>query len=132
MSHTPRAQDVARFVGARLRARRVEIGLSQQALAALLRVSTQQIHKYETGASRLVSERLFALSAALDVDIGYFFDGLMGGDRRPHPEQRVVLDLVRAFRRIGCAKRKQYLLRLARILSEDGLESNPTAVSVAG
>ena len=52
MLHTPRAQDLARYVGARLRARRVEVGLSQQAFAALLRVSTQQIHKYETGASR--------------------------------------------------------------------------------
>ena len=128
MSHTPRPQDVARYVGARLRARRVELGLTQQALAALLRVSTQQIHKYETGASRLVSERLFAVSSILDVEVGYFFDGLANGGHQPHPEQRVVLDLVRTFRTITCTKRKQALLLLARIFSEDGLESSPTAV----
>ena len=97
MSRNPRAQDVARFVGARMRQRRIDLGLSQQGLAMLLGVTYQQIHKYETGASRLVSERLFALASALDVEIGYFFEGLAPGGSQPHPEQRVVLGLVREF-----------------------------------
>ena len=128
MSNTPRAQDVARHTGARLRTRRIELGLSQQGLADLLNVTYQQIHKYETGASRLVSERLFALASALDVDIGYFFEGLDTGTHRPNHEQRVVLGLVRSFRTITCAKRKDALLLLARILSETGPESNPMAI----
>ena len=65
MSYPPRAQDVARHTGARLRQRRIELGLSQQGLADLINVTYQQIHKYEAGASRLVSERLFALAGAL-------------------------------------------------------------------
>ena len=94
----------------------------------LLSVTYQQIHKYETGTSRLVSERLFALASILDVEIGYFFDGLAPGGCQPHPEQRVVLGLVRSFRAITCAKRKDALLLLARIFSETGPESNPMAI----
>ena len=76
----------------------------------------------------LETERLFALASALDVEIGYFFDGLVPGGCQPHPEQRVVLGLVRDFRAITCAKRKEALLLLARILSETGPESNPLAI----
>ena len=128
MSSNPRAQDVARFVGARMRQRRIELGLSQQGLAMLLGVTYQQIHKYETGVSRLASVRLFALAVALDVDIGYFFEGLGAGSSEPNQEQRVILDLVRDFRAITCAKRKEVLLLLARTLSETGPESNPLAI----
>ena len=67
---------MARFVGGRLRQRRIELGLSQQGLAMLLSVTYQQVHKYDSGASQLVSVRLFPLARALDVEIGYFFRGL--------------------------------------------------------
>ena len=127
MSSNPSAQDVARFVGARMRQRRIELGLSQQGLAMLLGVTYQQIHKYETGVSQLASVRLFALAVALDVDIGYFFEGL-GAGSEPNQGQRVILDLVRDFRAITCAKRKEALLLLARTLSETGPESNPLAI----
>jgi transcriptional regulator with XRE-family HTH domain len=63
-------------LGQKLRARRIEIGLSQERLADLLGVTFQQVQKYEKGVNRIAASRLFHISAALDVPVGYFFEGL--------------------------------------------------------
>ncbi len=44
-----RAQDVDRHVGARMRERRIMLGLTQSQLAELIGVTYQQAHKYEKG-----------------------------------------------------------------------------------
>ena len=58
-------------------------------MAELIEVTYQQAHKYEKGANRIASGRLFTIAQALDVDVGYFFDG-MDGQRsfEPTPQQR--------------------------------------------
>ena len=61
-------------VGARLRARRTLLGMSQTALGVALGISFQQLQKYEAGSNRTSASRLYELSKLLDVDIGYFFD----------------------------------------------------------
>ncbi|MEM1306843.1 MAG: helix-turn-helix transcriptional regulator [Pseudomonadota bacterium] len=65
--------EVDRGVGARLRHRRVELGLSQFQVAEQAGVSFQQIQKYEKGANRIGASRLFALGEALGVTVDYFF-----------------------------------------------------------
>lgn len=67
---------VDREIGARVRARRLEIGMSQERLAELLGVTFQQVQKYEKGANRIAAGRLFDLSSALDMPISRFFEGL--------------------------------------------------------
>lgn len=67
-------RDVDFFIGARLRLRRREHGLSQGALGEALAVTFQQIQKYEIGISRVSAGTLYEISKALDVPIGYFFD----------------------------------------------------------
>ena len=71
----PRAQDIDRHVGARLRQRRIMNGLTQQQMADLIGVTYQQAHKYETGLNRIAAGRLYVIAHVLGVDIGYFFDG---------------------------------------------------------
>jgi transcriptional regulator with XRE-family HTH domain len=61
-------------VGARLRARRTLLGLSQTALGDAIGISFQQLQKYEAGSNRTSASRLYELSKILDVDISYFFD----------------------------------------------------------
>ncbi len=61
-------------VGARLRARRTLLGLSQTALSDAMEISFQQLQKYETGGNRISASRLYEISKLLEVDIGYFFD----------------------------------------------------------
>jgi len=56
--------------------RRRSLGLTQQQLASVIGVAFQQIQKYECGASRLSTSRLWSISNALQVDVSYFFEGL--------------------------------------------------------
>ena len=48
-----RAQDVDRYVGMRMRERRIMLGLTQQQMAELIGVTYQQAHKYEKGINRI-------------------------------------------------------------------------------
>lgn len=63
-------------LGKRLRSRRRLLGLSQEKLGGMVGVRFQQIQKYESGANRISAARLWQLSEALEVPIGYFYDGL--------------------------------------------------------
>ena len=66
------------YVGARIRMRRQEIDISQQALAAGIGVTFQQVQKYERGGNRISASMLVRVSNTLDVPPGYFFDGAPG------------------------------------------------------
>ena len=61
-------------IGMRLNARRRLIGLTQKQLAASCGVSPQQIHRWECGSNGIYAAQLLALSRALTVTTGYFFD----------------------------------------------------------
>src|ERR1700759_4487854 len=63
-------------VGSRVRLRRTLLGLSQERLAEAIGLTFQQVQKYERGANRVGSSRLFDLSRVLDVPIAYFFDDM--------------------------------------------------------
>jgi transcriptional regulator with XRE-family HTH domain len=91
-----RAQDVDRHVGARMRERRMMLGLTQNQLAELIGVTYQQAHKYEKGINRIASGRLYDIAQALGVDVDYFFQG-MGSDEasKATPVQRMLLELAR-------------------------------------
>ena len=67
---------VDKFVGHKLRARRIIMGLSQAYVADKLGLVFQQIQKYEKGTNRIGASRLYNLALILEVKINYFFDGL--------------------------------------------------------
>jgi transcriptional regulator with XRE-family HTH domain len=114
----PRAQDIDRHIGARLRQRRVMNGLTQQQLADLIGVTYQQAHKYESGSNRIAAGRLYVIAQVLGVDVGFFFEGLQSDPRSaPTLQQRVFLDLARNFRNIRTRKHQEAICSLARILA---------------
>jgi transcriptional regulator with XRE-family HTH domain len=91
---TGRTQDVDRHVGARVRERRIMLGLTQQQLADLIGVTYQQAHKYERGINRVSAGRLYEIAQVLSVPVGYFFDGLQDqGARAVSPRERVMPQL---------------------------------------
>jgi transcriptional regulator with XRE-family HTH domain len=93
-----RARDIDHHIAARLRQRRIVLGLTQQRLAEMLGITYQQAHKYETGANRISVGRLHRLARALEVDVGYFYEGLGSGEpARPTAGQRQMLELARSF-----------------------------------
>jgi len=123
----PGADDVDRYVGARLRERRFLLGLTQHQLAELIGVSYQQAHKYETGLNRVSAGRLYQIAQALDTDVGYFFEG-MGRDSTfmPTQQQRLLLELARDFMAIPLRSHQQGIISLARALAEP--DAGPVAV----
>lgn len=66
---------VDRHVGSRVRMRRILIGMSQEKLGEQLRLTFQQVQKYEKGMNRIGASRLQDISRILGVPVEYFFDG---------------------------------------------------------
>jgi transcriptional regulator with XRE-family HTH domain len=62
-------------MGRLIRARRVESGMSQSALAEQLGITFQQVQKYEKGVNRVGAARLQGIAAALGVDLTFFYGG---------------------------------------------------------
>ena len=70
-----RVSDVDRQVGARVKAVRNHLRMSQSALAAKIGVTFQQVQKYEKGMNRVGASRLQRIADALGVSVSSFFDG---------------------------------------------------------
>ncbi|WP_163597234.1 helix-turn-helix domain-containing protein, partial [Moraxella catarrhalis] len=64
------------FVGMRIKARRMELKISQEQLGNEVKLTFQQIQKYEKGVNRVGASRLVQIAAALGVNPAYFFEGL--------------------------------------------------------
>src|SRR5687767_15764902 len=120
-------------VGSRIRLRRTLLGMSQERLAEAIGLTFQQVQKYERGANRVGSSRLYDLSRVLDVPIAYFFDEMPGAvqDKSPsrlmglaHPPtvdyepdpmaKRETLELVRAYYRISDPQVRKRLFELTK------------------
>ncbi len=63
-------------VGNRIRLRRSFLRVSQEKLGEHLGVSFQQIQKYEKGSNRIGAGQLYQIARFLNVDTGYFYEGL--------------------------------------------------------
>ena len=80
MNKTPNPID--KHVGARLKMRRVIVGLSQSKLGEALGITFQQIQKYEKGSNRIGASRLQELARVLNVPPAFFFEGAPSGSAR--------------------------------------------------
>ena len=76
------AQLIDKLVAKRIRTYRLDKGLTQQTLADEVGVASQQIHKYESGISRISAGRLLQIADALDLSVHEFFDFQSGAGRR--------------------------------------------------
>jgi transcriptional regulator with XRE-family HTH domain len=123
------ANAVDRRIGQRVRARRLEISMSQERLAELLGVTFQQVQKYEKGVNRIAASRLFDISAALEMPVSRFFEGLtagragvgeevkdFAGDVLATPEG---VQLMTLFASIGNLKVRRRVVELVRALADD-------------
>ena len=80
-----RPHPVDLHVGRRLKLRRSLKGMSQERLGELLGLTFQQVQKYERGANRIGSSRLFEIAKVLDAPIEWFFAGAEAPPRPPLP-----------------------------------------------
>ena len=65
-----------KYIGARLQLVRYGKGISQQQLSKALKISFQQVQKYETGANRIAATRLYEIARYFDVPMTFFFEGI--------------------------------------------------------
>src|ERR1700712_4570466 len=113
-----RASAIDRHVGARIRERRIMLGLSQQQMADMIGVTYQQAHKYERGINRISAGRLYEITRVLNVPITYFFEGLETNEEDPmNPRQRMCRELARNFASISNQRHQEALSQLARALA---------------
>jgi transcriptional regulator with XRE-family HTH domain len=118
-------------VGSRVRLRRTLLGMSQEKLGDALGLTFQQVQKYERGANRIGSSRLFKLSQILDVPVSFFFDdmadgvatagaGLGEGVQQPFESdqlsRRETLELVRAYYRISDPLTRKRVFELVKAI----------------
>ena len=64
-----------KHVGARVRMRRMMLGMSQEKLGDALGLTFQQVQKYEKGANRIGASRLQQIAHILQVPVSFFFEG---------------------------------------------------------
>ncbi|WP_245183216.1 MULTISPECIES: helix-turn-helix domain-containing protein [unclassified Haematospirillum] len=77
-------------VGKRLKLRRRLMKLSQEQLGEAVRVTFQQIQKYERGHNRVSASRLYDIASVLGVDVSFFFKDI-GQDVTEHrPTQNLL------------------------------------------
>ncbi len=131
---TGRPNPVDVHVGARVRVRRTLLGMSQEKLGNAIGLTFQQVQKYERGANRIGSSRLFDLSRVLDVPIGFFFEDMPSDVAASSPAQtrgmaeepvvyeldpmakRETLELVRAYYKITDPHIRKRLFELTKAL----------------
>ncbi len=122
MSDARSANAIDRKLGARVRARRLEIGMVQEELAARLGVTFQQVQKYESGTNRIAASRLFKIAEILELPVAAFFDGLgKGRDREPETDLLATpgaSELVRLFVDIKSVRLRRRVLELVRALDD--------------
>lgn len=129
MKKIPNPVDV--HVGSRVRMRRILIGMSQEKLGDALRLTFQQVQKYEKGTNRIGASRLQAIATILGVPVDYFFDGMPPDETTPMlvaqeatpDEATYVVDFLstaegvqlnKAFVRIRDAKLRRKVVELVR------------------
>ena len=100
MPKSQNAQD--REVGRRIRLRRQELGVSQTKLGDALKVSFQQVQKYEKGINRVSAGRLQQIAGFLQVPIMFFYDDLGKGSSEISTllESAYALRVLKAFSKI--------------------------------
>jgi len=126
-------------VGAKVKNRRLMLGLSQEELAKSVGVTFQQVQKYERGTNRISISRLAEIAAALKAPVESLLDGYSnylpgkkatlrgfseGKQESLEPDPMLskdVIELVRAYQAISSPKLKKQALEILKTLSQNAI-----------
>ncbi len=116
---------VDKYVGSRVRMRRIMLGMSQEKLGEALGLTFQQVQKYEKGTNRVGASRIQQISEILQVPVSFLFEGSPGATGTKAEGEAASpayvsdflatsegLALTRAFTRIGDAKLRRSIVEL--------------------
>lgn len=124
---------IDKYVGSRVRMRRIMLGMSQERLGDSLGLTFQQVQKYEKGTNRIGASRLQQISDVLQVPVQFLFEGApttaghASGGFNEAPSPAYVSDflstseglaLTRAFTRINDSKLRRSIVDLVEQIAE--------------
>jgi transcriptional regulator with XRE-family HTH domain len=129
MAEVPDPIDVE--VGARIRIRRRLLSISQEELASALKLTFQQIQKYEKGVNRVSASMLVKIAKRLDTTVA----ALVGEEdpvRRPTEIYQALaapggLEVLQAYTSIPEGAAKLALLKLVTALAGGGQQAEEAA-----
>lgn len=117
---------VDKYVGSRVRMRRIMLGMSQEKLGEALGLTFQQVQKYEKGTNRVGASRIQQIAEILQVPVSFLFEGGPTGLAKADGSSEAAspsyvsdflattdgLSLTRAFTRISDAKLRRSIVDL--------------------
>jgi transcriptional regulator with XRE-family HTH domain len=121
---------VDKYVGSRVRMRRMMLDMSQTDLAHEIGLTFQQVQKYEKGSNRMGASRLQQMANILQVPITFFFDGAPNQSKIDGKAQSPAfvteflassdgLALTRAFTRLSNGKLRRSIVALVEQIAGD-------------
>ena len=124
---------VDKYVGSRVRMRRIMLGMSQEKLGEALGLTFQQVQKYEKGTNRVGASRIQQISEILQVPVSFLFEGGPSGAVNAEGDGASPayisdflatsegLALTRAFTRISDAKLRRSIVDMVeQIAAREG------------
>jgi transcriptional regulator with XRE-family HTH domain len=123
------SSSVDRYVGSRIRARRMALRLGQHALASQISMSVRELLNYERGLTRLNAAKVFEIAAFLSVPVSSFFDGMpLAGEGKPSVaswldfERMIATEegevLVGLFPKLSDPERRRAVVEIVRVMVE--------------
>jgi len=111
-------------IGQKIRALRLERGLSQSGLADGIGLTFQQVQKYEKGTNRVSAGRLQKIADMLNTPVMFFYSGMGGRSKKPDTrasglafmQTKGAMRLMRAYSEISSRTTKYALVVLAESL----------------
>ena len=118
------AEDVE--IGRKIRALRLERGLSQTGLADSIGLTFQQVQKYEKGANRVSAGRLHKIAEMLNIPVTFFYGGMSSRAKKREAsdpdfsfmQTRDAVRIMRAYSEIESRSTKYALVVLAESLRD--------------
>ena len=104
-------------LGARINELRKERGYTYVDISRVLQVSYQQIQKNLQGTDRICASRIPALAAFLNVSIGDLFVGIADFVPVESEQDRVLLNLVKEYRKLASNEKRRALVDVAKALN---------------
>ena len=122
---------IDKYVGSRVRMRRIMLGMSQEKLGEALGLTFQQVQKYEKGTNRVGASRIQQISEILQVPVSFLFEGGPSSTASESYNEGTSpayvsdflatsegLALTRAFTRIADAKLRRSIVELVEQIAE--------------
>src|SRR3979411_2013067 len=124
---------IDKYVGSRVRMRRMMLGMSQEKLGDAFGLTFQQVQKYEKGTNRISASRLQESAHILQVPVTFFFEGAPRVPGAPQtkgsaPSPAYVTDLlatrdghalIKAFTHIKESKLRRCIVGLVEEIAGD-------------